>query len=137
MSEEMQISSVEEAISSRLQTIAGMSGKVYPVEAMKNAAAPFLFYEFQGLEAEETLAGDCDLLSCEAVIHAVGESYGSMRTLFERAANTIRAMTGADIGRIHVERAHVRQTSPDIRENEVNLYRRALAAEINYYIKED
>jgi len=128
--------SIEAVISSRLQRIARVRGRIYPVEVLKNAAAPFVFYEISGGEAEETILGDCELCSCEAIIHSVGRDYDELISIAHEVEQTMRGLSGSTEGGLYIARSHVRQTSPDIRENEVNLYRRAIAVTINYTILE-
>ena len=124
--------SIEGAVSAALERIEGASGGVYPMEALKGARAPFLFYEIESDEREETLRGDCALAVCRVRVHAVTERYGALPPLAQRCAAALRGMAGTEAEGVRVERVHVRQATPDLRESEVNLYRRAVEAEINY-----
>lgn len=126
----------EEAILTVLEPIAGLRGKVYPAEAIKNAAAPFVFYLQHEEREEETLDGPTGLISAGFEINCVASSYAGLTRLVTAVRPALQAMQGVTYGDLLIERASVRQASPDLKEMEVNLYRRMLTLAIHYQ-KED
>ncbi len=126
----------EEAILTALEPIAGLRGKVYPAEAIKNATAPFVFYLQHGEDEEETLEGPTGLMSAVFEINCVARTYAGLTKLVAAVRAALQAMQGVTYGGLLIERTSVRQASPDLKEKEVNLYRRMLTLAIHYQEEE-
>lgn len=71
----------EEAILTVLEPIEGLRGKVYPAEAIKNAAAPFVFYLQHGEDEDETLDGPTGLMTAVYEINCVARNYAGLSWL--------------------------------------------------------
>lgn len=130
------ITTPEAAVCAALGTIEQLGGRVYPLEGLKSAAAPFAFYHRQQWEAEETLGGAAELEEALFAVHLVTETYAQLVMLGEAAREKLRALAGTRYDGLLIERAVIRQTSPDIREKEVDLYRRMYVLQINYQKEE-
>lgn len=128
---------IEEAIIAALESIAGFRGKVYPAEAIKNVPAPFVFYLQHSEDEEETLDGPTGLMSADFEINCVAQNYAGLTGLVSAVRMALRAMQGVTYGDLLIERASVRQASPDLKEKEVNLYRRMLSLAIHYQKEEN
>ena len=126
----------EEAIKTVLGPIAGLRGKVYPAEAIKNVPAPFVFYLQHSEDEEETLDGPTGLMSADFEINCVAPTYAGLTRLVADVRQALQSMQGVTYGDLLIERASVRQASPDLKEKEVNCYRRMLSLAI-YYQKEE
>lgn len=126
----------EQAILTALEPIAGLSGKVYPLEGLKNATAPFVFYLRQAEDEEETLDGPAGLLSATFEINCVAATYAGLTALARAVRPALQALQGTVHSGLLIERATVRQASPDLKEREVNLYRRMYVLQINYQEEE-
>lgn len=122
----------EEAIVTALEPIDGLQGKVYPAEALKNAAAPFVFYLQHAEDEEETLDGPTGLMSATYEINCVAQSYAVLIWLVGAVRPALQSMQGNTYEGLLIERASVRQASPDLRERDVGLYRRMLRLELRY-----
>ena len=127
----------EEVIVAVLEPIAGLRGKVYPAEAIKNAAAPFVFYLQHSEDEEETLDGPTGLMSAVFEINCVAQRYAGLTGLVAAVRPALQAMQGVTYDDLLIERASVRQASPDLKEKEVNLYRRMLSLAIHYQKEEN
>jgi len=123
---------VEEIVKTTLENIHGLHGRVFPVEALKNAQAPFVFYLSEAETEEDALDGPTGLLAAEIEVHCVAASYGALVGLCRSVRSRLRALTGTTHGGTLIERAVVRQVTPDLRETEVNLFRRAYALQLDY-----
>lgn len=126
----------EQAILTALETIEGLRGKVYPAEALKNATAPFVFYLQHADDEEEALDGPTGLMSATFEINCAAQSYASLIWLTGVVRPALQSMQGKTYDGLLIERASVRQASPDLKETEVKLYRRMLRLELRYQ-KED
>lgn len=126
----------EQAILTVLEPIEELRYKVYPAEAIKNAAAPFVFYLQHTEDEEETLDGPTGLMSALFEVNCVAQSYASMLWLVSTVRPALQSMQGCTYGDLLIERVSVRQASPDLKEKEVGLYRRMLQLEIHYQKEE-
>lgn len=126
----------EAAVCAALETISQLGGRVYPLEGLKSAAAPFVFYFRQQWEAEEALSGATPLEEALFAVHLVTETYADLVSLGDTVREKLRALAGTQYTGLLIERAVIRQTSPDIREKEVDLYRRMYVLQINYQKEE-
>lgn len=127
----------DEAIKAALEAIEGLSGKVYPLEGLKNASAPFVFYLQQLEDEEEVLEGHTGLLSASFEINCVAKTYAGLVALAGAVRTALQALQGAAYDGLLIERAAVRQASPDLKETEVNLYRRMYVLTVNYQNEEE
>ncbi len=122
----------EQAILKALEPIAEISGKVYPLEGLKNATAPFVFYLRLTDEEEETLDGPTGLQSGTFEVNCVAQNYAQLISLAGSVRSALQGMQGTTYDGLLIERATIRQTSPDLKEREVNLYRRMYVLQLNY-----
>lgn len=122
----------EEIVKSTLEEISGLPGRVFPVEALKNAQPDFVFYKSISQDEEDALDGPTGLLTAEIEVHCVAASYGALVGLCRSVRSRLRNLTGTIHGGTLIERAVVRQATPDLRETEVNLFRRAYALQLDY-----
>lgn len=126
----------EEVIKAVLEPVEGLRDKVFPAEAIKNVPAPFVFYLQHSEDEEETLDGPAGLMSADFEINCVAPTYAGLTRLVADVRTALQSMQGKTYGDLLIERASVRQASPDLKEKEVNLYRRMLTLAIHYQ-KED
>lgn len=122
----------EEAILTVLEPIAGLQGKVYPMEALKNATVPFVFYRQTAGDEEDDLDGLTGLQTATFEIHCVAKSYAALVSLAGSVRMALQGMQGRTYEGLLIERAKVRQASPDLHEREVNMMRRAYALQLDY-----
>ncbi len=128
--------SPEKLISTALEPIAQLRDKVYPVEALKKATAPFVFYIPTEEASEEALDGLTELSVWSGTVHVVTKTYAELLDLLPRIRAELRGLMGREIEDLYIEHVTIRGTSPDLKEREVDLYRRALDVRIHYQ-KED
>ena len=126
----------EETIKTVLERTAGLQDKVFPAEAIKNVPAPFVFYLQHSEDEEETLDGPAGLMSADFEINCVAQTYAGLTGLVAAVRPALQAMQGVTYGDLLIERVSVRQASPDLKEKEVNLYRRMLTLAIHYQKEE-
>lgn len=122
----------EQAFISSLTPVECISGKVFPVEALKDATAPFVFYLQQSDDEDDTLDGPSGLMSAVYEIHCVTQTYAALIVLVSQVRSALRSMQGCVFEDLLIERVSVRQASPELREKEVNLYRKMLRLELHF-----
>lgn len=122
----------DKAIVTALEPIEGLPDKVFPVEALKNATAPFVFYLQKEDEVEEDLEGETELQAVTFELHCVAKSYAALVSLAGAVRLALRDMRGQSYGDLFIERVKVRQASPDLNEREVKLMRRMYVLQLYY-----
>lgn len=136
MAESNDFMSVEAALVQALETVPALAGKVSAVQPIAQAAPPFAFYIPTADAAEEDLDGDTELRSFGATVHLVAATARALYNLCRLARAAVADMKGTIYGdagsRILVERARIDQTSPDLYEAEVGLFRRVYTVSLDY-----
>lgn len=122
----------EEAIASSLEAITDLNKKVYPIEGLKNATAPFIVYEYLSASEEDCLDGPSGLKELTLRVHCVARTYASLIWLSGMARSTLLGLQGQTLDGLTIEHVTVQQASPDLKEREADLYRRAFALRMNY-----
>jgi len=122
----------EQAFISSLAPVESIRGKVFPVEALKDATAPFVFYLQQSDDEDDTLDGPTGLMSAVYEIHCAAQTYAALIVLVSQVRSALRSMQGCVFGDLLIERVSVRQASPELKEKEVNLYRKTLHLELHF-----
>lgn len=123
---------LEEVLKTALETVDGLTGKAFPLEGLKNATAPFSFYLRQNWDEEETLDGPAGLQSATFELNFVARSYAELIALSGAARPVLQALQRTTHDGLFIERITIRQASPDLKEKEVNLYRRMYVLQMNY-----
>lgn len=126
----------DQPIKTALETIEGLSGKVYPMSGLKNAAAPFVFYLQLSEDDEYTLEGSTGLQAVSFEINCVANTYASLVALAGSVRPVLQALQGTTHDDLLIEWVTIRQASPDLKEMEVNLYRRMYVLTVNYQKEE-
>ena len=124
--------SVFQAVRSAINGIEAVSGKVYHAEALKNAAAPFVFWLQTGEEFEQDLNGRTELGRDQYEVHIVTKNLEALDAISAELREAVEALQQNTVNGILYEIIRVRQISPVINEHEVNLYRKVYEIDIFY-----
>ena len=122
---------LEQVIKTALEGVTRLSGHVYAAEALREEPL-FAFYRVRSWDEEDVLEGGTGLETAEVEIHIVAGSYAAMASAAAQAVAAVKRLRGAQAGGIYVEKVHVRQQSPDLKEMEVNKFRRMYVLRIDY-----
>lgn len=128
---------LDEIIKTTLEPVTGLDGHVYPLEGLKNATPPFAFYLQTAEDEEDTLDGRTGLMEATFEVHIVAKTYASLIWLAGSAKTALQALQGTTHEGLLIERVTIRQASPDLKEMEVNLYRRPYRLQVNYQKEEN
>ncbi len=122
---------LEQSIKAALEGVKGLSGHVYTAEALRDEPL-FAFYRVRTWSEEDVLEGGTGLETAEVEIHIVAGSYTAMTATAALAAAAMKGLRGVQAGGVYIERVRVSQQSPDLKEMEVNKFRRAYVLRIDY-----
>lgn len=122
---------LEQSIKAALEGVKGLKGHVYTAEALRDEPL-FAFYRVRSWSEEDTLGGGTRLETAEVEIHIVAESYAAMTATAALAATAVKGLRGVQTGGVYIERVRVSQQIPDLKEMEVNKFRRAYVLRIDY-----
>ena len=122
---------LEQSIKAALEGVRGLSGHVYTAEALRDEPL-FAFYRVRTWNEEDVLEGGTGLETAEVEIHIVAGSYTAMTATAALAAAAVKGLRGVQTGGVYIERVRVSQQSPDLKEMEVNKFRRAYVLRIDY-----
>lgn len=126
----------EQVVKTALEAVDGQAGKAFPLEGLKNAKAPFSFYLRQNWDEEDALDGPTGLQSATFELNFVARSYAELIALSGAAVPVLQGLQGTSHEGLYIERVQIRQASPDLKEKEVNLYRRMYVLQMNYQEEE-
>ena len=113
-----------------------MKGRVYPLEGLKNTA-PFAFYFQTAEDEEDALDGRTGLMEAAFEVHIVAKTYANLVWLAGAARTALQQLQSTTHEDLLIERVTVTQASRDVKEVEVNLYRRPYVLRVNYQKEED
>lgn len=122
---------LEQSIKAALEGVKGLSGHVYTAEALRDEPL-FAFYRVRTWSEEDALGGGTGLETAEVEVHIVADSYTAMTATAALAAAAVKGLRGVQAGGVYIERVRVSQQSPDLKEMEVNKFRRAYVLRIDY-----
>jgi len=126
--------SIDAIIISTVSGVASLSGKVYPHEALKDAAAPFCFYLQEAGDEERALDGLTGLKGADYQVHVVAGTHLAMQTLGGAVMAALQALEGTEHDEITIQAAECRQTQPNFYESGVGLWRKPLYLHLDYLI---
>ena len=128
--------SVFQAVRSAVNSIPEVSGRVYHAEALKNAAAPFVFWLQTGEDYEEDLNGRTELGEDRYELHIVTKNLEALDSISASVREAVESLQGTTVNGILYEIVKLRQISPVINEHEVNCYRKVYEVAVYYQAEE-
>lgn len=127
---------------------AGGEPKVGALQPKKDWKAPYLFYIPEVDDEEEALDGSTGLQRFAATLHCVAGTHRGLQLLCQRCKRALKVMRGTVYstpehdqeaglkGTVLIEDVTLVQSSPDLREMEVGLYRRMYTVRLDYQTEE-
>lgn len=88
----------EQALVYELQTITGLSGKVFPQQADENIKPPLVVYFSSEGEPVMTLNGPTNMTELDFEVHVIAESYEQLKSLTKAVLDRIRSFFQRAIG---------------------------------------
>ena len=128
---------MEAAMVAALEAVKGLEGRVDPVVNIRLSAGPLVVYDQRQESTERCIEGITELMQSQVQLHVLHDSYMEMRLLAEKVKRAMQAMEGLKKAPLLVEAVEVEQSTPDIREEKVGLFRRTYTVNFYYQIKEE
>ncbi len=140
--------SPEFALVAALETAPELRDRVTPMQPPKSAAAPFAFYIPSSDSEDECLDGSSGLQHFSATLHLVAGTFRKLQMLSALSKAAVLGMRGAvyrtpegvedggPTGAVLIEYTEMTQSSPDLYEAEVGLYRRVYTVRVDYQTEE-
>lgn len=125
---------LEETLVAEIEAIEGLPGRVCPVVEIHISTGPVVVYDQRKETEEPDISGGTGLLTAEFDVHCLHSTYKKMRLLAEAVKKQIKGMQ-RDGSPLIIESVQVEQTTPDILESRVQLYRRTYNVRIQYQIQ--
>ena len=128
---------LEETLVAALEVVPGLAGRVCPVEDIQKSTGPLAVYEQQTEQEESCIDGAAGLFSVGFKIHVFHGTYKKMRLLAEQVKYAVKSLRQSTEGVLYIEEVTVTMAHPDVREDRVQLFRRAYFVTIQYQIREE
>lgn len=140
--------SPEFALVQALETVPVMVGKISAMQPKKDAAPPFAFYIPTADNEEQLLDGLSGLQSFSATLNLVAASHRHLQLISALCKRAVLEMRGSIYrtppedeaaglkGAVLIEYSEMEQSSPDLYEAEVGLYRRMYTVRLDYQTEE-
>ncbi len=127
---------LEIALVSRLETVEGLAGRVEPLLDITYNTGPLAVYARAKQASGYDLQGCTGLQTAEFTVHALDNTYRKMTALATQVAEVCQALQGYKQNGLWIEAVTVEQTTPDLREVHVNLFRRTYVVTLEYQLYE-
>jgi hypothetical protein len=123
----------EQALVYELQTITGLSGKVFPQQADENIKPPLVVYFSSEGEPIMTLGGPTNMTELDFEIHVIAESYEQLKSLTKAVLDRIRSFFQRAIGQNGPNIRSVSHVEPveDIDTN-TNFYKSSCTVKVRF-----
>lgn len=140
--------SPEFALVQALETVPVLKDKVNALQPPKSAKASFCFYIPTSDTEQQDLDGPTGLQSWSGTVHLVAGGARTLQLLCAKAKKALHDMRGTVFatpeedqdegqkGRVLIEYVEIEQSSPDLFEAEVGLYRRVYTVRLDYQTEE-
>jgi len=125
--------SLESAIVEELQTISGLSNKIFPVTAPENTVAPYLVYFSNPGENDRSLMGFLSSKEVDIELHVLATDYSTLKTITSGVVQSLQSFAGRKIG--IRDQWYVGEVDPEhpteVWDSMLNLYRGLISCKIN------
>lgn len=123
----------EQALCYELQTINGLTGKVFPNQTEENTQPPFVVYVSSDGEKIMTLGGPTNMTELNCEIHVVAESYEQLKSLTKAVLDRIRSFFQRPIGQNGPTIKSVSNVEPiEGVDNNLNYHKSSFTIKVRY-----
>ncbi len=109
---------IEEEVTAAIETVAGLAGKVYPLNAPERETLPYVVYVPSGTTEDDSLTGWIGSYDTGMEINVLHRSYKGMKTTARAVVEALKKLSGAAV--------HIREEQPEIYEEEIGAYRKII-----------
>ena len=109
---------IEEEITAAIETVAGLVGKVYPLNAPEMETLPYVVYVPSGTTEDDSLTGWIGSFDTGMEINVLHSSYKEMKTTARAVVEALKKLPEAAV--------YIREEQPEIYEEEIGAYRKII-----------
>lgn len=120
------MATVESAIVAKLNTIALLAGKVYPLNAKEGVALPYCVYVVTADEEADSLGGWIGNYDKEIEINVIAGSYSAMKSISPSVVAALKELNAATYGGVTFQAVYIDSNQPEIYETEIGGYRKII-----------
>lgn len=124
---------LEQGLTAELSSIAGLTGKVFPIMATQGTLAPYLTYILGGNERAKTLSGHDGLVGSQYQFDLYHSTYASLKALKKLVIANLKTYDLRNIGATgpYIQQVEI-ITDFETYENAVELFRGIIEFNIHY-----
>ena len=115
---------IETAVTAAIEAVAGLAGKVYPLNAPEGVPLPYVVYVSGGTTEDDSLSGWIGSFDTEMEINVLHQSYKGMKTLARKVVEALKGTRGAAV--------HIREEQPELYEEEIGAYRKIIELRLQH-----
>ena len=115
---------IESDIVAAIETVDGLIGKVYPLNAPENGVLPYVVYVSSGSTEDDSLAGWIGSYDTDMEINVLHRSYKAMKLL---SKSVVQALKRLSAGAVYIE-----ENQPELYEPELEAYRKIINLKIQH-----
>ena len=123
---------IYEVLKTALESVDGLSARVFPINAIKNRTTPFVVYLLENQHQEMALDGPTGLFTAQYEVNVVHDSYVDIDALSSAISSALYALSGTKQVSLLVTSVTIMQGDPERYEDEVDLWRRPLTVILRY-----
>lgn len=120
------MATVESAIVAKLNTIALLTGKVYPLNAKEGVTFPYCVYVVTADEEADSLGGWIGNYDKEIEINVIAGSYSAMKSVSSSVVAVLKELNAATYGGVTFQAVYIDSNQPEIYETEIGGYRKII-----------
>ena len=125
--------SFESALREELQTISGLSGKIFPINAPEQTLAPYIAYLSSEGTFDKTLTGFLNTREVACELNIIGATYPEMKSLEQQVLTKLKTFPLRTIGTSNVYIQEIILQEPvEMYEAELRMYRCNIEFTITY-----
>lgn len=126
------MASFEEALRTELAGITGLTNKVFPLTAPPGTTAPYVVYETSTIE-DKAMEGFLSTVTTSVTLDLVATSYATLKSLTALVKIEIKSWLQSTMSDgPYIQNITFGESSPELYEPEVNLYRRVMDFTVYY-----
>lgn len=115
---------IEAAVTTAVEAVAGLSGKVYPLNAPEGEPLPYVVYVSAGTTEDDSLSGWIGSFDTDMEINVLHRSYKGMKAMAREVVEALKGIQEAAV--------HIREDRPELYEEELGAYRKIIELRLQH-----
>lgn len=123
---------VEKAVRAKINTIAELTNKVFPLSAPEGTTAPYVVYVTTADTETDTLGGWIGSYDATVEINVIHSSYSGMKSMSKTVISALKTLNDSTYGGVDFQAVHIDSNQPELYEKEIDMYRKIINFTANY-----